>query len=166
VAKATFYKHFPSKDDLVRAYVESQSRLGRTAIARIGAMAPRARIFAIFDLVADAAAHPGYRGCPFLNAAAEYPDPRHPVRLAIDAHRRWKRELLRDFLAADGHPDPRGAADALTVVSDGLLIASHIDKPADLGGLIRQTVSLALAPSGQDRVEARIPGKRPARSGK
>ncbi|WP_192248300.1 TetR/AcrR family transcriptional regulator [Mesorhizobium silamurunense] len=147
VAKATFYKYFPAKDELVRAYIQNQSRLGRAAIDRIGKRPARDTVLAIFDLVADAAAQPGYRGCPFLNAAAEYPDPDHPVRQAIGEHRRWKHDLLRDLLAADGNPDPNTSADILTVAGDGLLIASHLDKPANLRQLIRETILQILGPS-------------------
>ncbi|MDX8464154.1 TetR/AcrR family transcriptional regulator [Mesorhizobium sp. VK23B] len=147
VAKATFYKYFPAKDELVRAYVQNQSRLGRAAIDGIGKRPARDAILAVFDLVADAAAQPGYRGCPFLNAAAEYPDPGHPVRQAIGEHRRWKHEFLRGLLVADGNPDPETIADILTVAGDGLLIASHLDKPANLRHLIRETVLQILGPS-------------------
>lgn len=146
VAKATFYKYFPAKDELVRAYIQNQSRLGRAATDGISKRPARDMILAIFDLVADAAAQPGYRGCPFLNAAAEYPDPSHPVRQAIGEHRRWKHDLLRGLLASDGNPDPETTADILTVASDGLLIASHLDKPANLRHLIRETVLQILGP--------------------
>lgn len=144
VAKATFYHHFPAKDELVRAYVEGQSRVGRSAIAALDQRAPRDLIMAVFDLVADAADLPGYRGCPFLNAAAEYPDPASPVRQAIDDHRRWKRGLLKDLLVAAGDPDPDRTADVLTVAGDGLLVASHLDRPADLRALIHDTVNRIL----------------------
>lgn len=144
VAKATFYHHFPAKDELVRAYIEEQSRLGQAAAAQIGERPPRAVLLAIFDLIADAVDQPGYRGCPFLNAAAEYPDPASPVRQAIDDHRRWKRDLLRALLAKDGHPDPDRAADTLTVLGDGLLISGHLDKPDNFPELIRATVTAVL----------------------
>lgn len=150
VAKATFYKYFPAKDELVRAYVQHQSRQGMAAIDEIGKQPARDMILAIFDLVADAAAQPGYRGCPFLNASAEYPDPSHPVRLAIGEHRRWKYDLLRGLLAADGNPRPETTADILTVASDGLLVASHLDKPVNLRRLIHETVLEIL---GQPTVE-------------
>jgi AcrR family transcriptional regulator len=80
VAKATFYNHFASKDELVRAYIEEQDQLGREAVARLPDEWPREKVFAIFHRIAEAARQPGYRGCPFLNAAAEYPDPVSPVR--------------------------------------------------------------------------------------
>src|SRR6266571_950080 len=65
VAKATFYKHFPSKDELVRAYIEEQDQLGRQAVAQLPEQPPRDMVFAIFHRIAEAARQPGYRGCPF-----------------------------------------------------------------------------------------------------
>lgn len=144
VAKATFYHHFPAKDELVRAYIEQQSQLGQAAIARLGQLPPRAMLLAIFDLIADAARQPGYRGCPFLNAAAEYPDPASPVRQAIEEHRRWKRDLLIELLARDGYQDPERTADILTALGDGLLIASHLDKPTNLRELIHDAMTAVL----------------------
>jgi AcrR family transcriptional regulator len=105
VAKATFYHHFPAKDELVR--------------------------------------EPKYRGCPFVNAAAEYPDPDHPVRQAIAEHRRWFRELLRDLLVADGHPDADRTADIMVALKDGLLVAADLDDPAHRS-LIRDAVTRLL----------------------
>src|SRR5262245_37020905 len=55
VAKATFYKHFPSKDDLVRAYIDEQHELGQTAIGELLGLPPRERLFAIFDRIGQAA---------------------------------------------------------------------------------------------------------------
>jgi AcrR family transcriptional regulator len=144
VAKATFYHHFPAKDELVRAYVEEQSRLRRAAIAELGQQSPRDALLAIFDLVGELAQQPGYRGCPFINAAAEYPDPANPVRQAIDEHRRWVREFVRDLLVADGHPDADRTADILVVIGDGLLVGSDLDDPAELRALIRDAVTRVL----------------------
>jgi AcrR family transcriptional regulator len=144
VAKATFYHHFPAKDELVRAYVERQSQLGQAAIARIGPRSPRTMLLAIFDLIADAAGQPGYRGCPFVNAAAEYPDPASPVRKAVDDHRRWNRDLLRELLAADGHPDAARTADVLVVLSDGLLVSGELDDPTELAALTHDAVARVL----------------------
>jgi AcrR family transcriptional regulator len=143
VAKATFYHHFPAKDELVRAYVEDQSRLQRATAAQIREAQPRDTVLAIFDSVGDLGRDPGYRGCPFVNAAAEYPDPAHPVRQAIAEHRRWFRELLRDLLAADGHPDAERTADVLAALKDGLLVGSDLDDPAPQS-VIREAVTKLL----------------------
>ncbi len=129
VAKATFYHHFPTKDALVHAYLAQQSQLQRATAASLPTTTPRQRLLTVFDSVGELGRDPGYRGCPFVNAAAEYPDPSHPVRQAISQHRRWFRTLLRDLLADDGHPDPERTADLLVALKDGLLIAADLDHP-------------------------------------
>jgi AcrR family transcriptional regulator len=144
VAKATFYNHFPSKHELVRAYIEEQDQLGRAAVAQLPERPPREMVFAIFDRYGEAARQPGYRGCPFINATAEYPDPASSVRKAIDDHRRWYRDLLRELLAADGHPDPARTADILVVLGDGLLVSGDLDDPAELPALTRDAVTRVL----------------------
>jgi AcrR family transcriptional regulator len=163
VAKATFYHHFPAKDELVRAYLMEQSRQQRATAARIPKAAPRDMVLAIFDSVDDLGRGPSYRGCPFVNAAAEYPDPDHPVRQAIAEHRRWFRELLRDLLVADGHPDADRTADILVALKDGLLVAADLDDPARRS-LIRDAVTRLLdGAEGTVAAQGR-PGRRhPAR---
>ena len=101
-------------------------------------------MFPIFHRIAEAARQPGYRGCPFLNAAAEYPDPTSPVRKAVADHRRWNRDLLREFLAADGHPDPARTADILVVIGDGLLVSGDLDDATGLAALARDAVARVL----------------------
>jgi AcrR family transcriptional regulator len=145
VAKATFYNHFPSKEDLVLAYVQEQDQLGRAAAEALPEQPPRQMILALFDRIAEAARQPGYRGCPFINAAAEYPDPTSPVRQAIDDHRRWSRDLFRDLLVAGGHPDPDRTADILVALNDGLLVAGELDISAVLPTLTRDAVTRILA---------------------
>jgi AcrR family transcriptional regulator len=144
VAKATFYKHFPSKDDLVLAYIEEQDRLGRAAVAALPKQRPREMIAAVMGRISEAAVAGGYRGCPFLNAAAEYPDPTSPVRQAIAARRAWYRDSLRDLLAADGDPAPSVTASLLVAVSDGLLESAYLDDPESIPALVREAVARLL----------------------
>jgi AcrR family transcriptional regulator len=151
VAKATFYQHFPTKDDLVRAYVNEQSQLQRATAAQLPQATPGDRVLAIFDNIGETGHQPSYRGCPFVNAAAEYPDPAHPVRQAIAEHRRWFRGLLGDLLTADGHPDPERTADLLVALKDGLFVGADLDDPAHRS-LIRDAVTRLLG--GAARAEA------------
>ncbi|HKO84178.1 MAG TPA: hypothetical protein VJ140_06355 [Actinomycetota bacterium] len=108
-------------------------------------------MLAIFDNVGELGREPSYRGCPFVNAAAEYPDPAHPVRQAIAEHRRWFRELLRDLLTADGHPEADRTADLLVALKDGLFVGSDLDHPAHRT-LIRDAVTRLL--DGAARAQA------------
>lgn len=144
VAKATFYNHFPSKDDLVVAYIEEQDRLGRAAVAALPKQPPRKMIAAIMERISEAVVAGGWRGCPFLNAAAEYPDPASPVRRAIDARRVWYHDSLRNLLAATGDPAPSVTASLLVALSDGLLESAYLDDPEKIPALVREAVARLL----------------------
>lgn len=143
VAKATFYHHFASKDELVRRYLVEEYERQRDALTAVqrAAAGPREALRGIFDLLVENAAHPRFRGCPFTNAAAEYPDPAHPVRQTISAYRRWNRNLFRDLLQDAGHPDPDGTATILMAIRDGIVIGGSLDDPAALQPHVRLTVT-------------------------
>ena len=106
VAKATFYHHFASKDELVRGYLVEEYQRQRDALTGVHrpATSPRQALLDIFELLVDNAAHPRFRGCPFTNAAAEYPDPEHPVRRTITDYRRWNRGLFATCSTAPATP--------------------------------------------------------------
>jgi AcrR family transcriptional regulator len=144
VAKATFYNHFPSKDDLVLAYIEEQDRLGRDAVSALPEQLPRAMIAAVMGRISEAVVAGGWRGCPFLNAAAEYPDPKSPVRQAIDARRAWHHGVLQGLLEADGDPTPSVTASLLVALSDGLLEAAYLDDPAAVPALVAEALDRLL----------------------
>jgi AcrR family transcriptional regulator len=159
VAKATFYSHFPAKDDLVRDYLTEHSRLQRAAAlgVRASEQTPREMILTLFDAIGEAGCGPGFRGCPFVNAAVEYPDPGHPVRRVIAEHRAWFRDLLRDLLDAAALPEAEQTAAMLILVRDGLVVGSQLDDAAEVRGLVRAAVTGVL-----DRADL-LPGRRPTR---
>lgn len=128
VSKVTFYRHFPSKDDLVLAYLQGRSALERDALERLRAEAGGAceTFLAIARAIADLSCGPGFRGCPFINAAAEYADSAHPVRQAIEAHRLWFLGYLRELLAELGIDDHGTAAEQLYVLRDGAMVAGYL----------------------------------------
>jgi AcrR family transcriptional regulator len=141
VTRATFYRHYPTKDDLVAAYLAETSRLIRAAVdaARAG-KPPREALIATLGVVGDATCGEDFRGCQFLNAAAEFPDPRHPVRKVIDDHREWFFGVLREQAAALGHPDPDHAARVLVLLRDGALHGGELDDAETVRATLRQAV--------------------------
>jgi len=75
VAKASLYSSFGSKDGLIRAYLEGrhQRRRERILTGLLRFDTPRDRLLGVFDVLAELAAAPSFRGCAFYNASAESP---------------------------------------------------------------------------------------------
>ena len=65
------------------------------------------------------------RGCPFINAAAEYPDPDSRIRRLIATHRSWFRGALEQ--AAAGRDDPASIAASLVLLRDAALVGGYLD---------------------------------------
>lgn len=131
VTKATFYRHFRSKDELVLAYLSTRDKEIRARTAQAAAVAkdPDQIVELLVGGLAEEICGPGFRGCPFINAAAEYPDPQHPVRQLIAEHRAWFRTALAELAAACGHPAPDAAAAALVLLRDGAMAGGYLDDP-------------------------------------
>jgi AcrR family transcriptional regulator len=123
VAPTTLYRLFASKDDLIAAYVERASRLYREwfdAAAAAGGPDPRDQILAVFDALGEQVQPQHCRGCPFLMALAEFPDPGHPAHRAAVAVKAWVRDRLGQLtaaLAGDGRSEL--LADQLSLVMEG-----------------------------------------------
>ena len=141
VTRATFYRHYPTKDDLVAAYLAETSRQIRAAVAAARAgRPPREGLAETMAVVGDATCGDDFRGCQFLNAAAEYPNRTHPVRAVIDDQRTWLFGVLRDLSAAMDHPDPDHAARVLVLLHDGAFQAAELDNAKAVRETLRRAV--------------------------
>ena len=131
VTRATLYRHFPGKDDLVVAYLtEADEGLRTRALAaRAQNTSPDDIVRAVGRSIADDIQSPGFRGCAFLNAAAEFPDPAHPVHQAVLRHRQWFLELITELMTDTGKPDPEPAARHFVMLRDGAMAAGCLTDP-------------------------------------
>jgi AcrR family transcriptional regulator len=138
ITKVTFYRHFPTKDDLIVAYLERRAKWERDAIAQ--ARRAAGDVPGVFRIVAEAigaeSCRPGFRGCPFINAAAEYADPEHPVRRVVDAHRRWFRQTIAELLDEINIPDSARVADQLVMLRDGAMVSGYLSDPSAVGAAL------------------------------
>jgi AcrR family transcriptional regulator len=147
ITKVTFYRHFPAKDDLIVAYLERRAKWERDAIAQARRAAGDAS--GVFGILAGAigaeSCRPGFRGCPFINAAAEYADPEHPVRLVVDAHRRWFRQTIADLLDEIGVPDSARTADQLVMLRDGAMVSGYLSDPSTVADALDRAFRAVIA---------------------
>jgi AcrR family transcriptional regulator len=147
VTLATFYRHFPSKQDLVLAYLQRvhDDYAARAAAAQEAAEEPGDVLRSIGTNITAQLLRPGFRGCAFINAASEFEDPDGPVLRAVLAHRAWFYALVRDAFAAAGHAEPDLAARHYVMLRDGATTAGHLGDPTQacdtfqsaLAGLLR-----------------------------
>jgi len=128
ITKVTFYRHFPTKDDLIVAYLERRAAWERGAVlgaseAAHGNADETLRI--VSEGIGNEACTAGFRGCPFINAAAEYADATHPVRQVVDSHRAWFLAMLTKLTESVGITDP-AVADELMMLRDGAMVTGYL----------------------------------------
>ena len=153
VAKGSLYYIFGGKDELVAAYLRGRldAWRGRVTAAQAGVDDPEQKILAVFDAIADYVSLPEFRGCPFVNAAAEAPAG-EAQEMAIKEYRRWVRESFVALAAETGVTDPAALADALIVLYDGALATAEVDSSARTATMTakrvaRLTIAVAKASS-------------------
>ncbi|KAA2260472.1 TetR/AcrR family transcriptional regulator [Solihabitans fulvus] len=123
VAPTTLYRLFASKDDLVAAYVQRADGLYREWFDEVTSddgRAPLDRLRALFDAQFEQVQPEQCRGCPYLMALAELPDPDHPAHQHAVGTKTWVRMRLGELTAAMGVADPVELADRLTLVMEGV----------------------------------------------
>jgi AcrR family transcriptional regulator len=128
VAKISLYRSFESKDDLIVAYLKDRNVGYWRNIDRIMATKqqdPRAQLRALVSHVAGRATTPGYRGCPFINYASEFPDPSHPGHRIVEENKREMRRRLVTLSQAVGASRPAQLADALFLLIEGAYASSQ-----------------------------------------
>ena len=143
ISKRTLYNHFPSKSDLISAYLERRFRPVPTSDKP-----PAEQILRTFDRLERGFAEKGFRGCPFVNAVAEMGAEDHAVKkIAIafkDSRRAWFRDLLQQLDVAN----PDELATQLQLLVDGAIATD----------LVRNDPSVARAAKAAARVLLRNAG--------
>ncbi len=151
VAKATFYKHFPAKDALVLAYLDRVDTVWTGQLRRAAAAAgpdPADRLVGLFDALTSTCRRDGYRGCAFINAAAEAV-PGGDVHRRTVAHKQAVLGWVRGLAVEAGVADPDRLARRLTLLLDGALSAGALDADPEAAlaarEIARELVSVAVA---------------------
>ncbi len=125
VAKMTLYRNFVSKDELITAVLRLKSRkvlhwldgeVARTA--REGSLS---KIEALFDAYGDWFAKDDFKGCLFMRAALEFPDPKHPAHKAAATH---IRKLFSFIETITPNAAPHNTEHVLLLLNGALSVAA------------------------------------------
>ncbi|MDB5800510.1 MAG: bacterial regulatory s, tetR family protein [Rhodocyclales bacterium] len=132
VNKMSLYRQFESKDALLLHYLTRRQErfwnyFGESLAKHPGK--PREQLCQFFIDVAERAQRTGYRGCPFVNLAIEFPDSAHPVRRVVADN---KDELMARLLALAtqaGARDPQALANGMALLIEGAYTATQTYAP-------------------------------------
>ena len=130
VAKATFYHHFPSKDDLVIAFLQRREQLWtrdwfEAEVNKRGAT-PQARLLAIFDVFDEWFQREDFEGCPFLRTLFEtfeaYQPQENSVAAAARLHLASIRDIVQHYAEQAGVPHPDELAHKWQMLMAGSIV--------------------------------------------
>jgi AcrR family transcriptional regulator len=130
VSKATLYRHFRSKDDIVLAFLQRReqrwTREFVEAEARRRGSTPRERLLAIFDVFDEWFHRDDFEGCSFINVLLETADLEHPVGKASAAHLEYIRSVVRGLAEEAGLTDREAEAfaHAWHILMKGSIVAA------------------------------------------
>ena len=147
VAKATFYKHFPAKDQLVLAYLDQVDVIWSGQLRDAAEAAgddPQDQLVGMFDALATACRRDGYRGCAFINAAAEAVPGTAVHQRTVD-HKDAVRSWVADLAGRAGAGDPDALARTLTLLLDGGLADGALGADPSVADTARESARLLVA---------------------
>ncbi|MBW2502953.1 MAG: TetR/AcrR family transcriptional regulator [Deltaproteobacteria bacterium] len=126
VAKATFYNHFPAKEDLCLAYLQDRNTSEYESIASFvnAHSSPKDRFLAVIESIVPWLEGNGKRGCAFLNMVAEVPDPSNRLRRMGVLHYNMVRDLVHNLAQdlIDSNRESYGSLNADQLADDYMVI--------------------------------------------
>src|SRR5262245_46894815 len=140
VAKMSLYKHFPSKDDLILEVLKYREErvleFFRSAMERhAGRMKNPLRAF--FAALRDFFESPGFRGCPFQNAAVELADPEQPGTEFVRGHKQRFSEFLRGLVVETVGKSAAKVAPAVSILVEGAIVTAVVQGTPDSADVAR-----------------------------
>ncbi|MBO0917440.1 MULTISPECIES: TetR/AcrR family transcriptional regulator [Streptomyces] len=149
VSKRTLYNQFGSKDHLVAAYLTERDQRWRSLVrAAVDAGAtPAEAVTAPFEALRTWS-ETSTRGCAFINALAELPDPSHPAYRIAANQKLWLLSLFKELAATAGCSHPATLANQLLVLHEGAVATQPLplDSLPGATDLARSLVQAAASP--------------------
>lgn len=148
VAKTSLYRYFPTKDDLIVAFLEREDVEFWAlwdSVAKQHADDPAGELAAHMRWIGERLARSNYRGCPQINVAAEFAEQDHPARQVSLRHMQALRSRLQDVSKRLKVRQPDQLAAQLAVLVNGAFVSSALLTPEEATGVLLGALKALLA---------------------
>ena len=155
VAKASFYRHFRSKEDLVAEWLRSDHARwldGVRAETEQRASSPDERLVVFFDVVSEHVATVGYAGCPYISTAVELRERGGPLRKVITDFIGEVEAYLGSLAAAAGLREPEHLGTQLRLLCGGFMTATAVVGSSDAQSEAARAAVRALVEAARSRL--------------
>jgi AcrR family transcriptional regulator len=128
IGKMTLYRHYPSKDDLIVAFLRETNQEFWEYFEQSTKDAPTARekLLAFFQALQNYVVSPACYGCPFINVASEYPEVNYMGHQVALEHKQSVRARFNQLTKEAGVRQPEALANALFLLMDGAYMAARM----------------------------------------
>ncbi|HEX9131630.1 MAG TPA: TetR/AcrR family transcriptional regulator [Ktedonobacteraceae bacterium] len=128
IGKMTLYRHFPSKDELIVAFLRQSNEEFWDHFEQSTKDAPtaRAKLLAFFEALQQYVISPACYGCPFINVASEYPEVEYAGHQVALEHKQSVRDRFTQLAKEAGASQPEALANALLLLMDGAYMAARM----------------------------------------
>ncbi|QFY44402.1 TetR/AcrR family transcriptional regulator [Candidatus Methylospira mobilis] len=145
--KISFYKYFPSKDELVIAFLRKRDKdFTYWFVEQVDCKAeqPIDKLLAIFDVLGEWMEIPEFRGCAFINAAAEFPLEGNPVhRVSAEFYDQFRR-YISNLAGQCGIEAPESLALQLSLLVEGAIVSEQMKRHSGAAELAKQAAGVLL----------------------
>ncbi len=153
VAKTSLYRYFPTKDDLIVAFLEREDLefwAQWDGVAAQYASDPAAELAAHMQWIGERLARSNYRGCPQINVAAEFAEQNHPARQVSHKHMQALRSRLLDIAGRLNAKKPEQLAAQLALLVNGAFVSSGLLAPDEAIDVLLAALQALLAGAQSD----------------
>ena len=152
VARMTLYNHFKSKEELILAVLRRRDERFRDWLVRRiekRNLGPRERLLALFDAHAEWFAEDSFRGCIFINAAAEFCGSSQAIHALAAEHKRLVTSYIRGLVAATEARNPDVLADQITLLLEGAIVNAQVLDDIGWAAKARNAAETLIAEAGR-----------------
>lgn len=142
IAKTTIYRHFPTKDSLVAAFLDREDKeFWQQWDAHVeGSNDSVDQLDSLCDWIGQRVQRDGYRGCPQINVAAEFAEAGHPARIVARRHKLAMEQRLKRICASAGIDQSRQVALQIALLFDGAFMSDGRLAGIDAAHLLQAAV--------------------------